>query len=303
MSVRVNLLAAFALVPIFGAGVGIAAQPPGSVATVPPTPTKSAPAKGAQASLALDVLALKPGSTATLAIAFDIAPKWHIYWDGINDTGQPPKIVTKKLPEGVTLGEIRWPAPKRHVEPGDIVDHIYESRVVLLVPVTLAKSVKVGEKLAIELSLQWMECASECRMGTAELQISLQAAQETKLSPEAKMIVAAEALVPKAPGPKDDVTAVLENGVLKLAAKGAEALAFFPAHDSAPPADRVAGCEGKGQSLDVAMEAGVTLPAKGIVSVRKGKETRYFTIGTPAATSTKGRGGDGPADEKKVDPK
>lgn len=300
MSVRVNLLAAFALVPTLGAGVGITAPPSSSPATTPSTPAKSAPATGAQASLALDVLALKPGSTATLAIVFDLAPKWHIYWDGINDTGQPPKIVAKKLPEGVTLGEIRWPAPKRHVEPGDIVDHVYETRVVLLVPVTLAKNAKVGEKLTIELSLEWMECANVCRAGTATLQATLAVAQETKLLPEAKMIVAAEALVPKAPGPKDDVTAVLANGVLKLAAKGAEALAFFPAQDSAPPADRVAGCEGKGQSLDVAMEAGVTRPAKGIVSVRKGKETRYFTIETPAATSTKVSG---PADEKKVDPK
>ena len=299
MSVRVNQLAAFTLVPILGAGVGIAAQPP-SAPAVPAPSVKAAPAKGAKASLALDVSALKPGSTATLAIVFDIAPKWHIYWDGINDSGQPPKIVEKKLPEGVTLGDIRWPAPARHVLAGDIVDHVYETRVVLLVPVTLAKSAKVGEKLAIELSLQWMECANECRMGTATLETSLLVAEATKASTEAKMIVAAELLVPKAIGPKDGLTVVLENGVLKLAAKDADAIAFFPAQDSAPPKDRVAGCEGKGPALEVAMEAGSAQPAKGIVSVRKGKETRSFTIETPTATSTKQNGHAG---ERKVDPR
>ncbi|MEK6703707.1 MAG: protein-disulfide reductase DsbD N-terminal domain-containing protein [Planctomycetota bacterium] len=300
MSVRVNLVAGLALVPLIGAGNAIAAPTQNSPPGTPAAPARVAPAKGATASLALDVAALKPGTSATLAIAFDIAPRWHIYWDGINDTGQAPKITARELPQGVTLGEIQWPAPARHVEPGDIVDHIYETRAVLLVPVTLAKDVKVGEKLSIGLSIDWMECASECRMGSAKLETSLFAADETKPSPQAKAIAAAQAQVPKAPSPKDGVTAVMERGVLKIAASDAEAIAFFPAHDSAVPRDRVAGCEGKGPRLEVAMEEPATRWARGIVSVRKGKETKYFTIQTPAATSTKR---DEPAGARKAEPK
>ncbi len=297
MSVRVNLLAGLALVPICGMGDVLADAPPAVLGQ----PVKAA-LKGARASLATDVSTLKPGASATLAIVFEIAPKWHIYWDGINDTGQPPKIVEKSLPKGVTLGEIKWPAPTRHVEPGDIVDHIYETRAVLLVPVTLAKDAKVGETLTIGLSLEWMECANVCRMGSAKLETSIVVGEQSKATPDAKMITEVESALPKVATAMDGFSAVMEHGVLKITAKDADAIAYFPAENSSPPKDRVAGCEGKGGVLEIEMNPGEgkIRPVRGIISVRKGKESRYFTIETPAATSTKQ---DGPAGVKGTDTK
>jgi hypothetical protein len=74
--------------------------------------------------------AIAPGGTTWIGVRFKIENGWHLYWNGRNDSGSPPSFAGE-LPAGYTLGEWLWPAPKRHIAPGDILDHIYEDSVLL----------------------------------------------------------------------------------------------------------------------------------------------------------------------------
>src|SRR4051812_22252125 len=86
-------------------------------------------------SLVSEKTAIIPGQVNWIGIQYEIADGWHLYWNGQNDAGSPMEV-TPALPDGFTAGDLLWPAPKRHLSDGPLLDHVYEKRVVLLLPVT-----------------------------------------------------------------------------------------------------------------------------------------------------------------------
>jgi len=126
----------------------------------------------ARVSLVSAFDAVRAGETSLIGIRFEMDPKWHIYWDGQNETGLSP-TVEWTLPEGVTAGPIHWPTPKRYISAGDILDHVYEDVVTLLVPLTVDDSVEPGGAVTIESSLEWLVCADVCIPGWGESTLTL----------------------------------------------------------------------------------------------------------------------------------
>ena len=55
---------------------------------------------------------IKAGESIWVAIEQTIAPHWHTYFLNPGDSGAEPRV-TWTLPEGVSVGDIVWPAPKR----------------------------------------------------------------------------------------------------------------------------------------------------------------------------------------------
>ena len=108
------------------------------------TPAEAVAGPHAKAEILFEHEAVSPGMTTRLAIHLDLDPHWHVYWNGRNDTGFP---VTPEfdLPPGWSTGEIRWPAPKRHVSDGAILDHIYEDTATLIVPVEVGDQAELGK--------------------------------------------------------------------------------------------------------------------------------------------------------------
>jgi DsbC/DsbD-like thiol-disulfide interchange protein len=241
-----------------------------------------------KAKLVSEFDGVEPGGTLTLAAVFDIDKDWHIYWAGQNDTGQPPKFDTDKLPEGVTLGEIAWPVPHRHALPGDIVDHIYEKQAVLLLPVTIAPTVKPGQTLTIELPVEWMECASVCRIGGGTVKAEVRVVErrsDAKPASGKSVIEAARAAVPQ-PLPKDgSIKVEVTAKSVTFTAPGADAIAFMPHESSAELSDLANGATAKGETLTAALKADRSklrtgTPIIGILSVGSGKSAKHYHVDT-----------------------
>src|SRR5581483_10707156 len=75
------------------------------------------------------VESIQPNSTFQVGLLFHLEPGWHIYWKNPGDSGQRPRLKWD-LPEGLTVGEIEWPTPKR-LPVGPLLDYGYEGQVLL----------------------------------------------------------------------------------------------------------------------------------------------------------------------------
>lgn len=122
--------------------------------------------------LLCDRAALVPGQDATLAVALDVTADWHVYAPFANDTGFPPRVQLT-LPAGVTEGPIAWPVPRRHVSPGDLLDHVYEGEVLLLIPLHVAADATPDADARVAASVQWLVCDEVCLMGSGRATLAL----------------------------------------------------------------------------------------------------------------------------------
>ncbi len=92
---------------------------------------------------------------------------WHTYWPGMNDTGYGVSIELDPV-EGVTFGDPIYPTPERYVAPGDILDHVYEGRMIILVPYTIDEDVEVGTQLNFRVRSEFLVCKDVCLPGKGE---------------------------------------------------------------------------------------------------------------------------------------
>ena len=70
------------------------------------------------------------GPSGYVGLYFKLDPGWHIYWKNAGDAGDPPHLHWS-LPDGITAGELEFPAPKR-LNLGTLVDYGYEDEVLFL---------------------------------------------------------------------------------------------------------------------------------------------------------------------------
>lgn len=208
----------------------------------------------ARARMVVERTDLTPGREAWLGITFTIEPGWHLYWKGLNDTGAGIDI---KLtgPAGFELGEPRWPAPKRHVSPGDILDHIYEERVTLLVPVKVPGDARPGSTARFGAEINWMVCSDVCLVGGATVSLSVPVSAragggEPAPSADAPLFAEARARLP-GPIPKENppVTVEWKDGAAVIRAPGMERMAFYPAEGFAGFESVLRAGEAKGDTL------------------------------------------------------
>lgn len=131
-------------------------------------PASTASQNHAQVSIATELATVAANGPFTIGVHFKLDPHWHIYWNGVNDTGTPP-TVTLTLPEGWTHEPIQWPAPKRLVT--DIMlDHVYEDEVTLLIevtPVVSEGSAIPSTPQNIRADVSYMICSQVCVMEKA----------------------------------------------------------------------------------------------------------------------------------------
>ncbi|HBS28871.1 MAG TPA: thiol:disulfide interchange protein, partial [Phycisphaerales bacterium] len=124
------------------------------------------------ARLIAERVTLTPGKTNWIALTFDIAPKWHLYWHNAGDSGLPISFRVH-APEGVTVGEPLWPTPRRHVSAEIILDYIYEDRVTILLPVEVSGSAAAPPagggmgQVTIGATVEWLVCREACVPGGA----------------------------------------------------------------------------------------------------------------------------------------
>jgi len=189
-----------------------------------------------EAALIAESTIVQPGQQLLLGLHFELAEGWHIYWDGFNDTGFPP-MVEWSLPDGVRVGPMVWPVPERYISPGGILDHVYEGRPTILVPVTIDASIPEGTSLQIGGEVEWLVCNDVCLPGFGPVSIELSVGpQATDADSEATLdrsspIGRAAARLPQPVKAVDDVPGLhlqWSNDVATIRVDGAKALAFYP---------------------------------------------------------------------------
>lgn len=240
-------------------------------------------------------LAVKPGEAFTLGLRLKISPGWHTYWLGDNDTGFAPKIDSQKL-TGITLSEIQWPVPTRHVAPGDILDNIYEREVILPIAAKASATAKPGETLAAEIDLSFLVCDDTCLPGQAKLKITIPVKDASEPSRDAEDLKKALARVP-VPLPAQSAssaTLAWNDDVLTIHAPGAKWMAFYSAEDATRPINLLTEGEVQGETLKLKFErkAGKPPVARGVVEIRSASGTGPATGASPAAA---GKPGEQPA--------
>jgi DsbC/DsbD-like thiol-disulfide interchange protein len=207
-----------------------------------------------EASLVAEYKALSPGTINTIGVLFEVDDGWHLYWNGLNDSGFAPEI-RLSLPEGYQAGEVQWPAPKRKITAETILDHIYTGSLLLMIPIEVPADAKPGATIRIEAEVDWLVCEDACIPGAAELSLALPVAaadgEEPAISEFAALFRATRGRLAK-PLPRDNppiiITRDADSFIIASQIGAAQRMAFYPAEESATPANLIDDGEAKGEA-------------------------------------------------------
>lgn len=123
--------------------------------------------------------AAAPGGRVDLGIEFDIPKGWHIYWSNRGEGGLETKF-DWKLPEGYSVGPMRFPPPARHIDETDAHTFILEHQPIILTTLSVPASAKPSEKAAIAVDVSWLACQKSCFPGEKSLSVELPIVADAK---------------------------------------------------------------------------------------------------------------------------
>ncbi|MDB6081906.1 MAG: hypothetical protein JWO53_1178, partial [Chlamydiia bacterium] len=139
---------------------------------------------------------ITPGDQFSLLVRFSMQPGWHLYWKNPGETGAPPKIQWI-LPQGVHVQEILFPTPSR-IETGNSVLFGYSENCALLILLSTDTNLPISSHINLQAEISWVACGSSCIPGKAQLQTSLDVAEQAAINPLFRDdFVKARALLPK----------------------------------------------------------------------------------------------------------
>lgn len=184
--------------------------------------------------------ALRPGDTGYLGLLFEIQDGWHIYWDGINESGFAP-TVEWDAPSGVTVHPILWHAPHRYVGPGNLLDHVYEGQTLLLVPVEIPADAPPGSLLTFRARVDWLVCKEACLPGDADLRLTIPVASDASPGEPTEFAQAFEASRERVPQPwvagESSVRVDVRPDAVEILAPGARTVSYYPQSEAARATD------------------------------------------------------------------
>lgn len=164
-----------------------------------------------------------------MGVRLKMDPGWHSYWRNPGDSGSPT-TVKWTLPEGWRSGETRWPAPQRILLDDGLVSFGYEREAVLLVDLTPPLDAHGTVKIAAEVS--WVACQKECVYGTASMNVTLSALDQTPpISDDTAAVLAAKE---QEPGPLQNFRFKTRTGGVDIvfpvepSAQSTTTVMFFP---------------------------------------------------------------------------
>jgi len=111
--------------------------------------------------------------TFTIAVRFQIAPEWHLYWKNPGDAGLAPKAQWT-LPEGFSISDFQFPTPHK-IATESAVDYGYDRELVLLATITPPKPPTrnfTSKDFTLKADLTWLVCRESCIPGDATLELN-----------------------------------------------------------------------------------------------------------------------------------
>ncbi|GAB5350094.1 protein-disulfide reductase DsbD family protein [Alteriqipengyuania sp. 357] len=112
---------------------------------------------------------VKPGGETRIAIRFSpVSEEWHGYWSNPGDAGLGMEVAWD-LPQGVSIGEFRYPAPQRLLI-GDLMNHIFEGEYAVVAPLRVAEDTAVDGPFELRGTANYLACTDTiCVPQRAEL--------------------------------------------------------------------------------------------------------------------------------------
>lgn len=224
---------------------------------------------------------VKQGTTFRVAVVLNVAPKWHVYWAGQNDSGMPVGI-TVTSPQEPTIGPVKGPAPQRHVASGDILDYIHEGRVVYTFEVKAPANTASGQGLELSANIEYLVCDDNgCIPGKANVKTRVTIVKDESTGPASsvELIKGAIEKQPKETGWKEAVEAKMQGEQLTLMAKdeGTTEMTFYPADRGNKLIDPIKSGTVKGKMLMLQFES-MMKKVEGVLEIKGGKHAGVYVV-------------------------
>jgi len=143
------------------------------------------------AKLIADHESIAKGTPFQIGLAMTMDDHWHTYWENPGSSGLPTTLDIEPV-EGLEVGKLKFPLPKRFEDEIGMVTYGYDDRVLLV-----ADAVYQGPEktLTIKAKANWLECKEICVPGDATLSMTLQVGTAKPSNGEA--FKSANASIPK----------------------------------------------------------------------------------------------------------
>ncbi|WP_293921892.1 protein-disulfide reductase DsbD family protein [Sphingobium sp. UBA5915] len=147
------------------------------------------------ASLLAESSSPKPGTTTRIAIRMVPRTGWHGYWVNPGDSGLSVEA-NWTVPDGVTIGELRHPAPAL-LKLAGLASYVHKGAFTLLTDLTLDGDIAPGTAIPLRANLSWLACSDKmCVPERATLDLRLTAGDGINNAAAAPVFQAAEAALP-----------------------------------------------------------------------------------------------------------
>jgi len=153
---------------------GLAGQ--GCSATAPATHSVQAEPL-VRAELLADVDAVAQRAAFTVGVMLHVKKGWHVHWKYPGDSGLATQVHFKP-PKSFKAGPVRYPAPMRFTQPGEIGGFGYEDAVLLTARVTAPADLPPGRRVTVAAEVSWLACRERCVPGSAKLKLALATAKQ-----------------------------------------------------------------------------------------------------------------------------
>lgn len=139
--------------------------------------------------------AIPLGGQTQLAVVISVEKPWHMYHAVTLDTGMATKVRFSG-PAGVTVGQVRFPAPALKSQVGLEALEL-PSEFTCIADLSLAADAKVGGELRIGVEVSGLACIEQCVPVSAKAALAIPVRAERGSSANADAFKAAEAKLPK----------------------------------------------------------------------------------------------------------
>ncbi len=155
---------------------------------------------------------VEPGQDIYIALSMRLEPHWHTYWRNAGGPGEPAELHWD-IPDTTSIGDIIWPLPQT-VSTGPLINYAFEDRLLLPMPMHIAKDAQLGEELTIKAQATYLVCYQICLPEMANLSLTLRVGEAVK---DERWSGNIERTIKRAPKPEGlEASAVLKNNFLTL---------------------------------------------------------------------------------------
>ncbi|MBO6513829.1 MAG: protein-disulfide reductase DsbD N-terminal domain-containing protein [Phycisphaerales bacterium] len=222
-----------------------------------------------------------PGSEFILAVDLSLEDHWHTYWPGINDTGYGVTFDISADPT-LSFGEPYFPAPKRYLAPGQILDHTYEGTLRVLIPVSVSSEAQPGDRPTIEIVSNALVCDDVCIPQTTTATTSV-LITDYPVTHYQELIDAYSTRAKRLVDPDVEWSASDSTHSAMLRVKGASRYQFFPSDACTQPADLIKQGDTRADTLTITFDQSYSDPGDpirfaGRLRVLIGEEWQEYDI-------------------------